>query len=341
MASPSLSGLDRGITYISWAQHCSRSDCTAAELGGVSHMVYWGWLGSTPATVWLKYIGQAIKTWVILLREKPRAVFVMSPPVIAGLVVFPYCAVRRIPFVVDAHTGAFLNPRWRRFQRLQRWLCRRAATTIVTNRYLEDDLTKHGADATILPDVPVRYPATETTLVKRGFTVAVICSFVYDEPIEVVLDAARLLPDVHFLMTGDYTKAGVSTLQLPANLSLTGFLDDAKYGQLLRDADVVVALTTAPHTMLRAAYEAIYQGTPVIISESPLLRDEFSEGAIIVDNAAEPIAAAVREMQRLHRDYCHGARRLRDRKYQRWARNKQLLITKLEKRARNNPPLNG
>ena len=34
------------ITYISWAANCSRSDHTARELGGVSHMVYLGWLGS-------------------------------------------------------------------------------------------------------------------------------------------------------------------------------------------------------------------------------------------------------------------------------------------------------
>jgi hypothetical protein len=132
-------------------------------------MVYWGALGSRPATIVLKYIGQAFSTWRILLRDKPDAVFVMSPPVVAGLVVYPYCALRRIPFVVDAHTGAFLDKRWRHFQGLQHWLCRRAATTIVTNTHLEALLASHGGNATILPDVPVRYPATRSTFQKTGF----------------------------------------------------------------------------------------------------------------------------------------------------------------------------
>jgi hypothetical protein len=51
------------VSYISWASHCSRSDHTARELGGVSHMVYLGWLGSHPLTVGFKYMGQAWRTW--------------------------------------------------------------------------------------------------------------------------------------------------------------------------------------------------------------------------------------------------------------------------------------
>ena len=318
-----------GVTYISWAPHCSRSDYTARELQGVSHMVYWARLGSRPATVWIKYLGQAIRTWRILLRDKPDAVFVMSPPVVAGAVVFPYCALRGIPFVVDAHTGAFLDRRWRHFQRLQHWLCRRAATTIVTNTHLANRLAEQGADTTILPDVPVKYPPATSALEKTGFTIAVICSFDYDEPVDVILDTARALPDVTFLVTGDPRKLERLQLQLPGNLRLTGFLDNAAYGQLLRDADVVMALTTGRHKMLRAAYEAIYQGTPIIISDSPMLREEFDTAAILVDNSPATIAAAVRELQRNQEKYRGQVRELRQRKERRWERTKQLLLSKI------------
>jgi len=325
------------ITYISWAPHCSRSDYTARELQGASHMVYWSRLGSHPATIWLKYLGQAFRTWQILIREKPDAVFVMSPPVIAGLVVFPYCAVRRIPFVVDAHTGAFVDRRWRHFQGLQHWLCRKAATTIVTNMHLQDLLATHGADATILPDVPVNYPKSDTTFEKGPFTVAVICSFDYDEPVDLILDAASALPDVRFLVTGDPRKVEGRGLSLPTNLSLTGFLDNAAYGGLLRNADVVMALTTGQHKMLRAAYEAIYQGTPIIISESPMLREEFGRGGILVENSVKAIVTAVREMQGSMVRYRREALELRVVKERRWEQNRQLLTSKLahaRKRAR-------
>lgn len=317
------------VTYISWAPHCSRSDTTARELEGVSHMVYWARLGSRPSTVWLKYLGQALETWRILVRERPDAVFVMSPPVVAGMIVYPYCALRRIPFVVDAHTGAFLDKRWRHFQRLQQWLCRKATTTIVTNTHLANHLASHGADATILPDVPVRYPSAGSPFEKAGFTIAVVCSFDYDEPVDVIVETARALPDVRFLVTGDPRIVNRLGLRVPPNLCLTGFLDDAAYGQLLREADVVMALTTGKHKMLRAAYEAIYEGTPIIISESPMLREEFDKGAIVVENSPGDIASAVREMQGNLEEYRKQAKELRAFKQQRWERNKRTLMAKI------------
>ena len=317
------------ITYISWAPHCSRSDYTARELQGTSHMVYWAALGSRPATVLLKYVGQAFRTWSILVRERPDAVFVMSPPVVAGLVVYPYCALRRVPMVIDAHTGAFLDRRWRHFQRLQRWLCRRAVTTIVTNTHLEAMLAKIGADATIVPDVPVKYPESERPFDKDGFLVAVVCSFDYDEPVQLILDTARALPDVKFAVTGDPRKVESMQAQFPPNLSLTGFLDNAAYGQLLRGADVVMALTTGKHKMLRAAYEAIYQGTPIIISESPMLRAEFSTGGLVVQNNVDDIVAALRRVQGNLEHYRAEAAELRTAKEHRWKATRELLLTKV------------
>ncbi len=320
------------VTYVSWAPHCSRSDTTARELGGVSHLVYLGRLGSRPSTVLLKYLGQAFSTWRILLREKPDAVFVMTPPVVAGLVVYPYCAIRRIPFVLDAHTAAFLGPRWRRFQRLQHWLCRRAATTIVTNTHLSQLLAEHGSDATILADVPVKYPLTAAPFDKERFTVGVICSFDYDEPIDVVWETARLLPDVQFLVTGNPAKLEDRLRSnLPGNLRLTGFLDDAAYGQLLREADAIMAVTDGQHKMLRGAYEAIYEGTPIVISESPMLRAEFDKGAILVGNSGEQFAAAIEELRRDPQRYRREAQELRQRKQKRWQENKALLLSKIGK----------
>jgi glycosyltransferase involved in cell wall biosynthesis len=295
-------------------------------------MVYWTRLGSRPSTIWIKYLGQAWRTWRILLREKPEAVFVMTPPVVAGLVVYPYCAWRGIPFVVDAHTAAFLGPRWRHFQKLQHWLCRRAATTIVTNTHLAQLLATHGSDATILADVPVKYPQAHSPFEKTGFTVAVICSFDYDEPVGIMWDAARLLPGVHFLVTGDPAKLDPRLRsQVLPNLRLTGFLDNAAYGQLLRQADVVMAVTDGKHKMLRGAYEAIYEGTPIVISDSPMLREEFDQGALLVENSGERFAAAISEVQANLERYRHDARQLRARKERRWQQNKELLLSKLRK----------
>jgi hypothetical protein len=317
------------ITYISWAANCSRSDHTARELGGVSHMVYWESLGSRPATVWLKYIGQALRTWRILSAARPSAVFVMTPPLFAPLVAWLYCATHRCALVMDAHTAAFLHPRWRQLQWLQFWLCRRARTTIVHNAHLQALVERHGGHAIVVSDIPVRFDKTEPYPLPPGFNVAVVCSFNPDEPTANMLDAARRLPDVTFHVTGN-PKALAPELKrdLPPNVRLTGFLSDGAYGLLISRADAVMTLTTRDHTMLRGAWEAVYQGTPVIISNWPILRESFDTGAVHVDNTSDDIVRAVNALRSDYRTYREGARALRERKEHRW----NAVRTALEQR---------
>lgn len=308
------------ITYISWAPHCSRSDHTARELGGTSHMIYVGWLGSHPLTVGFKYLAQAVKTWRVLARERPEAVFVMVPPVFAAVVVWLYAIVNRVPFVLDAHSAAFLHPRWDAWQWLQRFVSRRAATTIVTNDHLAAIVNAGRGRTTLVPDVPVRFNATEPLDRPRSFVIAVVCSFNYDEPVGEVIAAARALPEVTFLLTGNPKRLSPDLRSnLPPNVSLTGFLPDRAYGGLLNSVDAIMTLTTRDHTMLRAAYEAVYQGTPVIISDWPLLRGAFDEGAVHVDNSSLGIVEGVARMQQNYVEMRAGASRLRDRKLERWA----------------------
>ena len=243
----------------------------------------------------------------------------MVPPVFAALVVWAYGALHRAPFVLDAHTAAFLHPRWRAWQWLQRALSRRAATTIVTNEHLASVVREAGGRATLVPDVPIRFAAIEPLARTTEFLVAVVCSFNYDEPVREMLDAARALPGVTFMMTGN-PKDLLPELRAnrPANVTLTGFLPDAAYAGLLTSADAVMSLTTRNHTMLRAAYEAIYQGTPVIVSDWPLLRSAFDEGAVHVANTSSAIAEGIHKMKRDHAAYRAGAVRLRERKLERW-----------------------
>lgn len=293
-------------------------------------MVYWGWLGSHPATILLKYLGQSVSTLRILFRETPDAVFVMSPPPVAICPVYLYCLMLRRRFVIDAHTGAFLD-RWRRLQGLQFWFCRRAATTIVSNTHWAKLVEAHGGHATIVPDVPIQFdsngkgPASMTE-----FTVVCVTSYDRDEPIEAIVEAARRLPGIPFVMTGDPSRAAkVLPRDLPPNLALTGFLSTAAYGDVLKNAGVVLALTTAEHTMQRGAYEAIYQGTPVIVSDNPLLRAAFDDGAVHVDNGPDAIVEAVQQVRGVREAFRDGANRLKRRKYERWIETKSALLNAL------------
>jgi glycosyltransferase involved in cell wall biosynthesis len=255
----------------------------------------------------------------------------MTPPVFAPLVVWLYCATHRCALVIDAHTAAFLQPRWRYFQRLQFWLCRRARTTIVHHEHFRTLIESRGGRATVVPDIPVRFQAMEAYPLPPGFNIAVVCSFNPDEPTANVLAAARRLPDVQFHVTGS-PKAlrGDLKAQLPPNVRLTGFLSTGAYASLISHADAVMTLTTRDHTMLRGAWEAIYQETPVIISNWNVLREAFDAGAVHVDNTPEDIVRAVETLRRDYAVFREGARTLRQRKEQRWLRTRtelQALVT--------------
>ncbi len=318
------------VTYISWAESCSRSDNTARELGGKSHLVYLAKLGSHPATILFKYFGQSVMTWRKLKKDRPEAVFVMSPPVIAAIPVYLYCKRKKIPFVIDAHTGAFLHPRWVKFQWLQRFFSRKAATTIVTNNHLKKMVEDGGGHATIVRDVPVKYNIEEQYPLNGKVAIAAVCSFTPDEPILEIFDAARKVDGVHLYMTGKYKDLDPEIAkQKPDNVTFTGFIPDAQYGSLISDADAVLALTTRDHTMLRAAYEAIYHGTPVIISDWPLLRESFDRGAIHTDNSAASISAAIEEIKNHKEKYREDALALQSKKYRDWAMSKQALADRV------------
>lgn len=303
-------------------------------------MVYLPQWGSRASTILFKYVGQWRKTARILRQERPETVLVMTPPVVAALPAFWYAWRHGKRVVLDAHSAAFLHPRWRHLQWLQRQLCRKAATTLVHNDHIRQIVRDAGGHATLVPDVPIEFPEREPFARPAGFVVAVVCSFNYDEPLPAIFEAAQNLPDVHFYVTGNPRHLDKAlAASLPPNVHLTGFLSTAAYGGLLTDADVVLTLTTRDHTMLRGAYEAIYQGTPVIVSDWPLLREAFPEGAAHVDNSATQIAAAIRAMQAQSARSREGARRLREMKLERWRSTREAILTRLGNGVSPAPPL--
>ena len=232
--------------------------------------------------------------------------------------------------MLDAHSAAFMHPRWRWLQWLQRWMCRHAVTTLVHNDHIAKRVRDAGGHVTLVPDVPVVFADRIAFPRPKDFTIAVVCSFNYDEPLPAIIDAAATLPDVRFFVTGNPKHLDEDLKRrMPPNMTLTGFLSTEAYGGLIAGADAVLTLTTRDHTMLRGAYEAIYQGTPVIVSNWQLLRDAFPEGAVHVDNTPEAIAGGVRALKGRYADFRSGAARLADRKLEQWRRTRETLLERL------------
>jgi glycosyltransferase involved in cell wall biosynthesis len=245
-----------------------------------------------------KYTYQAIATILVLVRRRPRVVFVQSPPSFASVVVWLVTAVLGGRFIVDAHSGALDTRVWTTPAWLYRTVARAAAATIVTNEHHRDLITSQGGRAIIVRDVPTAFePGEPPTPLGDGFHVLAVNTFAPDEPVGELLAAAAELPDVSFHMTGDPDRPGVTLPpEIPANVHLTGFVPDDVYYGLMDASDAVLCLTTRDHTMQRGACEALSMGVPIITSDTALLRTYFRMGTVHVRNDRDAIRAGVERM---------------------------------------------
>jgi len=290
----------RGRVFLAWARRCTRSAWQAhnvgAELISVHPAVA---VPSAPLRLLVRYAVSAVATWRALRRARPSAVFAANMPVFLPLVAWAYAASARVPFVLDCHSGAFNNPRWRWAAPLNRFVTSRATVSITTNAEHRALVERWGGTALVMSDVPVAPEARACPLELRRPAIVAVCSYAFDEPIEAILAAAARCPEIAFYLTGDAAKLRRRARTAPpANAVATGFLRESDYYALLAAADGVLVLTTRDCTMQRGAYEALYVGTPIVTSGWPLLREVFADAALYVDNTPDGIAAAVRELVR-------------------------------------------
>jgi glycosyltransferase involved in cell wall biosynthesis len=245
----------------------------------------------------------------------------MTPPVIACFAVWLYTKFMKASYGIDAHSGAFLDPRWQSTLFLHRFFSRHAVTTLVTNKYLEDLVRAWGANFTLVSDVPIHFANPIPFALKGGWNMTLVSTFTKDEPVELFLRAAQRLPDIRFFVTGSYEAADSKILKCrPGNVEFTGFLPDSKYAGLLMASDAIICLTKEDHTMPRGAYEAIYLGKPVITSKFDVLVKAFYKGAIHVDNTVEGIVAGILQMKQNIEKYRLEAQELKLEKIAKWQR---------------------
>ena len=280
------------MIFIAWFRYSRRGQLLAEKFKIKVFLVY-----SLKHKYYLspiRYLLQSIRTIRILIREKPKIVFVQNPPIFASLLVFLYTKINDKKFIIDSHTGALLAPWWKWSLPLHAFLSRRALITIVTNKYLEKIVKSWRAKAYIIADIPTVFDRSEKFSTKGKNNIAVINTFSPDEPIEQILEAASYLPDIFFYITGDTIRAKKKYLyNHPDNIKFTGFLTDDKYIGLLRSVQAVLVLTKDNYTMQRGACEAVSLGKPIITSNWRILREYFKKGTIFVDNSSHGIKEGI------------------------------------------------
>lgn len=281
---------------------------------------------------WQKYPAQlAASAWALVTR-RPRVIFVQSPPSFAAWTAALYGAATGSAVVIDAHSDAFERSIWTRPAWVTRLVARQATATLVTNGHWARRVRAWGATAVNVPSIPTTFVAGNPPALAPGPNIAVVNTWAVDEPLGAVLDAASLVPDVTFHVSGRDDRVASLGRPIPANVRFTGFLEEDVYHGLLRGADAVMCLTTRNHTMQNGACEALSHATPIVTSDWPVLREYFSSGTAHVDNSAEGIARGVRQILTDPDRQRGEIAALRDRRNSEWHETRASLIARINDR---------
>lgn len=250
----------------------------------------------------IRYMRCVLNTLVVLLKQKDGIVFVQNPSVLLAVLAITIKPIVSYVLVVDAHNSAIF-PKQKWLERLAKFIIKKADFTIVTNKNLATYIERSGGKPLILPDpLPFFHNAEYLrNLAIDPKKVLFICSWASDEPYNEVLKAAEALQGFNFYITGK-SKGKESTFgqTLPSNVTLTGYLPDDDYHEMLATSGVILDLTTREDCLVCGAYEATILERPFIVSDKEALRAYFKQGCLYVENTAEGIINGVKLMSVRH-----------------------------------------
>ena len=250
---------------------------------------------------WRRYPRQILRTIGALRRSAATRFIVQNPSLLLSVTVVLWRGIfaRKRFVVIDAHNQAVVPFMSNNFvvRALSRYVLRKANLTLVTNRFLVDAVERRGGHAVVLPDrLPAISPCPAPPMESNGpMRVLVIATFAPDEPIDAILQAARIVgSSVEFSFTGDSRKVPDSThASAGKNVRFLGYLDEHAYWQAMAEAHVVLDLTLMPDCLVCGAYEAVAMGRPVVLSNTVAQREYFREAGTYSDVNPQSIADAL------------------------------------------------
>ncbi len=97
----------------------------------------------------------------------------------------------------------------------------------------------------------------------------------------------RGLDNYLLVITGKHEKLAhrIAKLNPPSNVIYPGYLDDAHYEALKRNADAALSLSTELNTVPHAIHEYLAYGIPTIVLKDSLLRSLFDAAIVEIDDA--------------------------------------------------------
>ena len=257
--------------WITWEHQ--RRNVSMAQLLEVDYheMQHSGWAP-------IRYSILFFKTMLLLSRKRPDIVFYQNPSIILALTTSLYkiFTLFKVTIVGDYHNAGVHPPFGKSFIKP---LSRFSDLILVSNDSLVDTVTAWGCSSIAFPDpIPSIMPPTfiQGNLANQRKKMLFICSWADDEPINEVLTAGHQLDDIDLFITGKPKLDAYPLAKSPAeNTTLTGFLPERKFEELVYQCDIIMDLTTRDNCMVCGAYEGIAAEKPIILSDNQASRDYF------------------------------------------------------------------
>lgn len=314
-----------------WAPHEGRTETFARWLEAPLFNVHY-LLARRPWVAPLKYPFQWLRTWYVLFRGRPRYVFVTNPPPVAALAVLIYCRLTGNQFVMDTHPPSLHDRRWGWAQPVTRFISRFALVNLTDQQRYKDLFESWGARTLVLENPPKNIPLTSLTpaAADQRPSLVYVGTLGEDEPVDIVIEAAREFPEVDFFILGDKKLAKRAWIDsAPPNVTFTGYLTGTDYWNRLYQACGVIVLTTYRYSLLGGGMDGLYLERPLLLSDQPTTREYFTKGAVLIENTAAGMGAGIRTLFEDHARYEREIAELRADVEARWHTNfaelRQLL----------------
>ncbi|HGY1288711.1 TPA: glycosyltransferase [Raoultella ornithinolytica] len=283
----------------------------------------------------LDYTLKIFLTIRVLIKYNPDVLWLQLPPTFLVFIGLVYKKIKKDkPYVIGDFHNSALRPKWFHFP-LVRTSLNKIDALIAHNEQVRYELIQKKISSSIiivLEDMPFSYSSSDAKVEKN--TVLFPCSFDIDEPLDVVIQAAKKIPHIKFNITGNFAgKVSQDIIDAsPANVNFTGYLSKEAFDMLFFESDVILGLTTRDNVQLSVSNEALSADKPMVLSNTTTLKDLFGDAAVFVDSLnaqsiAEGCSFAVDNVDELQTK----TMRLKELRIERWEKQASILKHKISK----------
>ena len=285
----------------------------------------------------LEYLYKTFITFSSFIKERPNVIWIQLPPNILLHLAYIYKILfdRQLLIIADCHNATFRKP-WIKIPGTV-FLLNKCDLVLIHNDSVKQQALDSQIDADkiyVLEDPPASLKSNIEEPNELHSTPQIVCpcSFNRDEPIAEILDAARLMPEITVIITGNYNRAkGIHDLSdVPDNVKLTGFISTEEFDLQINRANAILGLTKLDGIQLSVANEALGASKPMILAHTETLKKLFYRGAVYVNPLqADSIARGCQEAIAMKEQLREEVIKLRREKESSWLKQADIIKDKL------------